>query len=271
MGILYDETKKLFTLHTAHTSYQMMVDRFGNLLHLYYGARVHGAMDYLLTYQDRGFSGNPYAAGMDRTYSLDALPQEYPTLGTGDFRNIAFNMKNAHGTEGTVLLYQGHAIRKGKYALPGLPAVWADEEEAETLEIVLADAVAGIEVRLLYAVLDENDVITRSVVVRNIGTTCVTIEKAAAACLDLVSGDYDVLRFYGKHAMERNLERTRLGHGSIRFGSRRGSSSHQYNPGVILAEAGATETAGACYGMLFVYSGNFCCETERDPYAQTDC
>ncbi len=261
MGILYDETKKLFTLHTAHTSYQMMVDRFGNLLHLYYGARVHGAMDYLLTYQDRGFSGNPYAAGMDRTYSLDALPQEYPTLGTGDFRNIAFNMKNAHGTEGTVLLYQGHAIRKGKYALPGLPAVWADEEEAETLEIVLADAVAGIEVRLLYAVLDENDVITRSVVVRNIGTTCVTIEKAAAACLDLVSGDYDVLRFYGKHAMERNLERTRLGHGSIRFGSRRGSSSHQYNPGVILA--------GACYGMLFVYSGNFCCETERDPYAQT--
>ena len=269
MGILYDETKKLFTLHTAHTSYQMMVDRFGNLLHLYYGARVHGAMDYLLTYQDRGFSGNPYAAGMDRTYSLDALPQEYPTLGTGDFRNIAFNMKNAHGTEGTVLLYQGHAIRKGKYALPGLPAVWADEEEAETLEIVLADAVAGIEVRLLYAVLDENDVITRSVVVRNIGTTCVTIEKAAAACLDLVSGDYDVLRFYGKHAMERNLERTRLGHGSIRFGSRRGSSSHQYNPGVILAEAGATETAGACYGMLFVYSGNFCCEAERDPYAQT--
>ena len=29
-------------------------------------------MDYVLTYADRGFSGNPYAAGMDRTYSLDA-------------------------------------------------------------------------------------------------------------------------------------------------------------------------------------------------------
>ena len=43
-------------------------------------------MDYVLTYADRGFSGNPYAAGMNRTYSLDTLPQEYPTLGTGDFR-----------------------------------------------------------------------------------------------------------------------------------------------------------------------------------------
>lgn len=50
-------------------------------------------MDYVLTYADRGFSGNPYAAGMNRTYSLDTLPQEYPTLGTGDFRNIALDIK----------------------------------------------------------------------------------------------------------------------------------------------------------------------------------
>ena len=54
-------------------------------------------MDYVLTYADRGFSGNPYAAGMDRTYSLDALPQEYPSLGTGDYRNIALNIKNEKG------------------------------------------------------------------------------------------------------------------------------------------------------------------------------
>lgn len=30
---------------------------------------------------------------MNRTYSLDTLPQEYPTLGTGDFRNIALDIK----------------------------------------------------------------------------------------------------------------------------------------------------------------------------------
>lgn len=269
MAMIYNPNKRIFTLHTKHSTYQMQVDSLGYLLHLYYGAKNNRSMEYVLTYADRGFSGNPYAAGADRTYSLDALPQEFPTLGTGDYRNIALNIKNAGGIESVDLHYQRYEIRKGKYALQGLPAVWAGEHEAETLEIVLADENAGIEVHLLYGVLEEVDVITRSAVIRNIGTETVTIEKAAAACLDFVSGNYDVIRFYGKHAFERNPERTALGHGTIAFGSRRGTSSHQYNPAVILAEQGTTEEAGNCYGMLMVYSGNFSCEAERDQYNQT--
>lgn len=269
MAIIYNPNKRIFTLHTKHSTYQMQVDSLGYLLHLYYGAKNNSSMEYVLTYADRGFSGNPYAAGADRTYSLDALPQEFPTLGTGDYRNIALDIKNSRGIESTNLLYKKHEIRKGKYALPGLPAVWADEAEAQTLEIVLADENAGMEVHLLYGVLEEADVITRSAVIRNIGTETVTIEKAAAACLDFVSGNYDVIRFYGKHAFERNVERTVLGHGTIAFGSRRGTSSHQYNPAVLLTEQGTTEEAGNCYGMLMVYSGNFFCEAERDQYNQT--
>ena len=99
MAIIYNPNKKIFTLHTAHTTYQMQVDPLGYLLHLYYGDKTNSPMDYVLTYADRGFSGNPYAAGMDRTYSLDALPQEYPSLGTGDCRNIALNITSAVGTE----------------------------------------------------------------------------------------------------------------------------------------------------------------------------
>lgn len=269
MAIIYNPNKRIFTLHTKHSTYQMQVDSLGYLLHLYYGAKNNSSMEYVLTYADRGFSGNPYAAGADRTYSLDALPQEFPTLGTGDYRNIALDIKNSRGIESTNLLYKKHEIRKGKYALPGLPAVWADEAEAQTLEIVLADENAGMEVHLLYGILEEADVITRSAVIRNIGTETVTIEKAAAACLDFVSGNYDVIRFYGKHAFERNVERTVLGHGTIAFGSRRGTSSHQYNPAILLTEQGTTEEAGNCYGMLMVYSGNFFCEAERDQYNQT--
>ena len=269
MAIIYNPNKKIFNLHTVHTTYQMQVDPLGYLLHLYYGDKTNSPMDYVLTYADRGFSGNPYAAGMDRTYSLDALPQEYPSIGTGDYRNIALNIKNEKGVESADLLFKSYEIRSGKYQLQGLPAVWADKEEAQTLEIVLADENAQVEVHLLYGVLEENDVITRSVQIKNTGTGQITIEKAAAACLDFVQGDFDVLRFYGKHAMERNLERTPLGHGTIAFGSRRGTSSHQYNPAVILAEKGTTETAGSCYGMLFVYSGNFSCEAEKDQFNQT--
>mgnify|MGYP000169973914 CR=1 FL=1 len=82
MGIIYCEKDRTFTLQTKNTTYQMQVDRYGFLLHLYYGKKTDGCMDYLLTYYDRGFSGNPYDAGEDRTYSMDTLPQEFPCYGT---------------------------------------------------------------------------------------------------------------------------------------------------------------------------------------------
>ena len=69
MAIGYQRENRIFTLDTAHTSYQMKVDDFGFLLHLYYGGRVYGNMDYLLTCYDRGCSGNPSGGGKDRTYS----------------------------------------------------------------------------------------------------------------------------------------------------------------------------------------------------------
>ena len=50
MAIIYNPNKKIFTLHTAHTTYPMQVDSLGYLLHLYYGDKTNGFMDYLLTY-----------------------------------------------------------------------------------------------------------------------------------------------------------------------------------------------------------------------------
>ena len=269
MAIIFDANRKIFTLHTKHTTYQMQADAKGYLLHLYYGARTKGAMDYLLCYADHGFSGNPYVAGMDRTYSLDALPQEYPSLGTSDYRNYALDIVNADGSESCDPTFDSYKITKGKYTLKGLPAVWAEESEAETLEIVLKDELTQVEVHLLYGVLEEADIITRSVIVKNAGTETITVKKALSATLDLVKGDYNAISLYGRHAMERNLERVPVGHGTYRIGSRRGTSSHQYNPGVILADRNATEDAGNCYGMLFMYSGNFVCEAERDQFNQT--
>ena len=49
MAILYQEEQRLFTIHTIQSTYQMKVDRFGYLLHLYYGDRSEGSMEYLLT------------------------------------------------------------------------------------------------------------------------------------------------------------------------------------------------------------------------------
>ena len=269
MAILFQEEKRIFTLQTKQTTYQMKVDDFGFLLHLYYGTKVSGDMDYLLTYYDRGFSGNPNDVGNNRTYSMDVLPQEYPTLGTGDYRNSALVLRGHDESECCDLRYAGYEIREGKYELEGLPAVYAGEKEAQTLKIVLEDNVSKVRVQLLYGVLEDEDIITRSVKITNYGTACVVVEKAASACLDFITGQYDLLSFYGRHTMERNLQRIRIGHGSHGIGSRRGTSSHQYNPAVIVTEKNTTENTGDCYGMVFVYSGNFLCEAEQDQFDQT--
>lgn len=269
MAITFNETTRIFTLTTAHTTYQMQADAQGYLLHLYYGARTAGEMDYLLNYGDRGFSGNPNSAGNDRTYSLDALPQEYPSLGTGDFRNYALNIENEDGSQCCNPIYITHEIEAGKYTLKGLPFVRAEENEAETLKIILEDPVTKVELHLLYGVLEKEDIITRSVIIKNAGKAPVTVKKAQSACLDFLHGDYDLIKFHGRHAMERNMERMPVSHESTRIGSRRGTSSHQYNPGVILAGKNTNEDSGSCYGMLFVYSGNFLVEAEKDQYDQT--
>lgn len=269
MGIIYCEKDRIFTLQTKNTTYQMQVDRYGFLLHLYYGKKTDTCMDYLLTYYDRGFSGNPYDAGEDRTYSMDTLPQEFPCYGNGDFRSTAFAVENADGSMSCDLRYKSHKIFDGKYNLEGLPAVYASDKEAQTLEILMEDPVTGVKVVLLYGVLPAQDIITRSVCVKNESSGKIYLNKIESASLDFLYGDYELLTFYGRHAMERNVQRVPVVHGTQKIGSVRGTSSHQYNPMMILAEKETTEDKGNCYAMSFVYSGCFQGEVLKDQLNQT--
>ncbi|MDO4298732.1 MAG: alpha-galactosidase [Lachnospiraceae bacterium] len=268
MSIIIDQKEKLFTIHTAQSTYQMTVGKFGHLIHLYYGKKTEGDMRYLLTYGDRGFSGNPYEAERDRTYSLDALPQEYPCYGTGDYRNVALHVKNPDGTYSCDLRYQSARVVEGKYSLPGLPAVHT-EAGAETLEVVLADRQSGLEVTLLYGVLADSDVITRAARIRNTGSETPYLEKAASCCLDFLYGAYDLIHFHGRHGMERQFERSSLLHADQVLQSRRGVSSHQQNPFFILADHRTGEESGECYGFSLLYSGGFKAEAAVDQYQQT--
>lgn len=72
-------------------------------------------------------------------------------------------LENADGTDTCDLRYVSHEIVKGKYKLEGLPAVYASDEEAETLSIILKDSVSNVQVELLYGVLEKEDIITRCV------------------------------------------------------------------------------------------------------------
>ena len=163
--ILYDEQNRTYTLHTKNTTYQMKVWDYNVLLHTYYGPRLSGGdLSYLLRRKDRGFSPNPNEAGGSRTFSLDTLPQEYSTCGVGDYRLPSIELELPSGSRTADLRYVRGGIRRGKYALEGLPAFHGGEEEWETLSVVLRDGAAQVEVELLYGVLEKYDLDRKSVV-----------------------------------------------------------------------------------------------------------
>lgn len=264
-----EKDRTVFTINTKNTTYQMMADEYGKLLHLYYGKSAEGVMDYVLMREDRGFAGNLNDAGLDRTYTMDELLSEFPERSAGDFRSPVFAIKHEDSSFDSDLRYDGYTIQDGKYSLKGLPAAYTDDKnKAKTLVIKLKDFVRNITVELLYGVIPEYDIITRAAIVTNDSDSAVYITKLQSACLDFGSGEYNFMRFYGRHAMERCLEKSEVLHGSQSISSRRGTSSHQYSPTMILADKECTEFYGSCYAMEFVYSGGFKGEVEKDQFNQ---
>ena len=264
MSIVFDSDRKTLTLYTRSTCYQMQIAPLGHLLRLYYGPRAEGYFDYLYLSRDVGFSPNPYELRQDRGWSLDTLPQEYSGSCCGDFRLSSLELLTDDGLRGADLRYQRHEVRKGKYTLPGLPASFSADEEAETLAVTLADEATGAEVELLYGVFADLDVITRAARIGNGGRGAIMLEKAASSCLDLPFGGWELIHFHGSHTGERQLQRIPLMDGIQTASSRRGASSHQHDPFIILCRPDTTEDAGECCGQMLVYSGSHHTDVELD-------
>ena len=182
MAIRVTQQGRNFYLETLRCMYQIKADEYGVLKHIWYGSRTDCDMEYLLDYPDVGFSGNIYEAENKREYSLDTMPLEYSCKGIGDYRIPAAAVTHSNGSDALDLRFDGYEIKKGKYEISGLPAVYADEDEAETLEIYLKDTSSDIRVILKYGVLEKKDIITRSAVFVNKCDAPCKIKKAFSLC-----------------------------------------------------------------------------------------
>ena len=205
MAIIEKKEFGTFTLQTRTSTYQMKVDRHGVLLHTYYGAKTDESdYSYLIMPADRGYSGQPGDLGNDRTYSLDFYPQEYPVYGDGDYRITGLKANLEGQVPALDLRYHSSRIMDGKYRLEGLPALFAGDGEKgiSTLGIVLKDRYQELYVHLFYGVYEEEDVITRAAVIENHTGKTVELKRVMSACVDFAEGGFDLIHFYGKHAME---------------------------------------------------------------------
>ena len=79
MSIDINREKTLFSLNTAHTTYQFFADDSGFLRHLYYGKWIHSFdMRYTEFYSDCGFSPNPGHIHLQRDFRWIPVPRNIP-------------------------------------------------------------------------------------------------------------------------------------------------------------------------------------------------
>ncbi len=257
MSIVYYENEKIFHLQGKDVSYICKVDQYDHLIHVYYGKKIrHINTKGMETTKPITWSLMPVEE--DENYALDTALLEYATYGHVDHRTPALHIEQANGSTIMDLTYESHHQYKGKKELEGLPATYANEEEAETLDIILSDTVSGVQVVLSYTVFNKLNVITRSVQIINKGEAAVKILSAQSCCVDFEHANYDMMHLSGAWARERHVVRRKVVPGVQSIGSTRGASSHVHNPFLALLTPDATEETGQVYGFNFVYSGNFC-------------
>lgn len=264
MSIIYNPETKIFQISTLNTTYMMGVYAGKHLLHLYYGRKVEDTnCKYLFRKKE-----TPQALHSLKRAAVtffNTSPFEYPAYGTGDCRNTCLSVRSEGGHRVCELHYDSYKIYAGKPVLQGMPHTFAGEDaekSAETLEIVLSDAVLGLKIMLRYSVFADSDAIIRSVVAVNEGTGKLYLEKILSACLEMDNMEYELSTLHGVEARERNIVTRKVTEGIHRVASLYGETSHKQHPFMMLAGKGTTQKAGDVYGMHFIYSGNFTAETE---------
>ncbi len=176
-------------------------------------------------------------------------------------------MQQENGATVTDLRYTGHRVYEGKKKLSGLPATYVeDDQEAQSLDLVLQDQVTGLSVVLTYSSFRDFDVITRSVRIENKGQTPLRLLRVLSASVDFPDDRFDSLTFYGTHNDERKINRHPLFEETQVITSSRGASSPQHDPFFALMRKHADEEYGEVFGFSLVYSGNFSAQIEVDQY-----
>lgn len=268
MPISFKKENSLFQLTTKNTLYAFDIVN-GKLIHRYYGKKIGANVPTYADDPGRVYSFAPYHTEGQVHFSLDTQSLEYSCFGSGDFRTTALRIKNGAGNSVTGFDYVSHKVRKGRVDIPSIPCGRADDK-TQTLDITLRDPASGCELHLYYTVFYDCDVISRYASVTNKSGGDVVIEKWMSLALDLPGHNYDVISMAGGHCLERiYYERTPVFRGNLSMHSRRGASSHQMNPFMVVCDRNADENRGDVYGFNFIYSGSFLNEVEGDQTGKT--
>lgn len=266
--VLDGEPGPTFHLQADHASYVMRVGPFGHLEQVHWGDPVTGLADHGVERLRPRVTHPPgmaviYDEEQDESYCLDGVPLAWSSLGKGDYREPAVEVRMPDRSFVTDLTYVSHEVVEGAVAATGLPTALDPDGGASTLVVRMRDDV-GLDCELLFTVHPEVDTITRRAVLTATSGP-VTVRRAMSQMLDLPDLGFDLVTFDGTWIAEGHTHRRPLAPGLYVNASLTGASSGRHNPGLLLAERSAGEAHGRVYGFNLVYSGSHWTGVELSP------
>lgn len=256
MRIHFNEQTKIFHITTENTSYVFCIAEHGVLEHLYYGKRISGDdLKYIGNRQIYSF--HAHESRDSRKFSASSVGLEVSVFNSGDFRTPSLVYDYEGALDCNRLRYRSHRIYQGRKPVEGLPYS-RQNDETETLEVILSDDENKVELTLFYVVYPSEDVIARSQVIKNTGDGVMTVRKASSMSLDFYGMEFDAVTLEGMYLYERaQVSRAPLKREVFQNNSLAGISSHNKNPFIALCAHNTDENIGEAYGFNLLYSGNF--------------
>ena len=241
--IQYSEARKVWLLTTRQSSYALGLGADGALRHVYWGAPLWRIDDLPTPPQRRDISS------FDPRQMIEN--EEFPGWGGPRYYEPAVKIARENGDRDLVLHYMSHRI------------------EQNDLEISLKDIRDDVYVTLHYRVYPENGILRRSATVRNATPRPLTVESAQSATWYLPPGEgYQLTYLTGRWAAETQLNREPIHEGVKVLESRKGHTSHNFNPWFAIDAGDAGEESGRVWFGALAWSGNWRIAVEQTPYRQ---
>jgi len=241
--IEYSAAKKLWVLRTDSSAAAIGVNPRGELQNLYWGGPLWRTDDL------PGATGGRELSSFDPSQSLEN--EEYVGWGGTRYFEPSVKIARADGGRELVLHYASHSI------------------DGDTLKIVIKDIQDDIFVTLTYQVYAHEGIIRKSAVLENKSKQTIKVESLQAGVWYPPHGDnYRLSYVSGRWAGEDQMTREKIGTGIKVLESRKGHTSHAFNPWFAIDEGSATEETGRVWFGALGWSGNWRISVEQTPYGQ---
>ena len=243
-SIRFDASRRIWLLTTRESSYALGVDANGTLQHLYWGAPLWRIEDIPAAAPRRDISS------FDPRQMLEN--EEYPAWGGPRYYEPALKIAMPTGNRDLTLRYVSHRIK------------------ANDLEIDVGDIGNDrVQVTLHYRVYPEYGILRRSASVHNRTAAPLMLESAQSAAFYLPAGDgYNLTYLTGRWASETQVQREPIREGHRVLESRKGHTSHNFNPWFAIDRGDTSEDHGGVWFGALAWSGNWRITVEQTPYRQ---